>query len=152
VRPAEEGELPAELGLRLHAVAAGLMRAFPGGDPDARLPPARLSALTRLAEAGWLGVGGLAEAAGVTPATASRLAAALVEGGWVVRRPDPEDGRAVRLEATKAGRRLVERARARKAERIRSLLEPMEPGEVRRLRRAVAILERKLEGPAQAAR
>ncbi|HSL81432.1 MAG TPA: MarR family transcriptional regulator [Thermoanaerobaculia bacterium] len=38
--------------------------------------------------------------------TASRVVKALVEKGYVERRPHPEDGRAVQLLATEAGRRL----------------------------------------------
>ena len=46
-----------------------------------------------------------------TPATASRAVDILEEFGFVTRRPDAADGRAIRLAATAKGRRWVQRRR-----------------------------------------
>lgn len=46
----------------------------------------------------------------VAPSSCTRLVGRLVELGWVERRPDPDDGRAVVVAATPVGRRQLARA------------------------------------------
>ena len=62
--------------------------------------------------------------------TASRVVSALERKGYVTRDSDPRDGRAVRLTATAAGRRLVGRIRGDLVEEKKRLLEEF-PEEVR---------------------
>lgn len=50
----------------------------------------------------------LAEQLGVAPTTASSVIARLVKKGWVVRRKSPDDGRAIALSLTKAGRAMAD--------------------------------------------
>ena len=46
----------------------------------------------------------------VAPSSCTRLVGHLVELGWVERRPDPDDGRAVVVAVTPVGRRQLARA------------------------------------------
>lgn len=59
--------------------------------------------------------------------TASRVVAALERKGYVTRTDHPEDGRAVVLRVTSAGRRLHDRIRADLVEEARRLLQDFEP-------------------------
>lgn len=77
---------------------------------------ATLVVLHRLAEAGPLRAGALAERVHMDPSQVSRAVAVLVRDGAVERRADPHDGRATLLVATATGRSMAERfARARAA-------------------------------------
>ena len=67
--------------------------------------------LAAVVDGGPLRLGTLAERIGTTDATASRTVDSLLALGFVQRRPDEEDRRAVKIAATAAGRRLVVRRR-----------------------------------------
>jgi len=110
---------------RLHSGAIHLLRAVRARDAEAGLSPARLSALSVLVFAGPRSLGRLADAEQVRPPTMSALVRGLEGAGRVRRRPDPDDARAGRLEATARGRRLLERARARRLETLTGMLEPL---------------------------
>ncbi|HVW45511.1 MAG TPA: MarR family transcriptional regulator [Solirubrobacterales bacterium] len=83
--------------------------------------------LVVLGSRGPQGVAALAEEIAVTPPTASRLCDRLVRKGLVRRREDRHDRRAVRLELTAAGRRLVDAVTARRREEIGRLLDAVGP-------------------------
>ncbi|HEX4812415.1 MAG TPA: MarR family transcriptional regulator [Nonomuraea sp.] len=72
----------------------------------------------------------LAEAACIDPSTVSRHVAALVAGGLVDRRPDPQDGRAALLVATDAGRELCEAARRRRVATVARIVQEWTPQDV----------------------
>lgn len=72
--------------------------------------------LAHLVTDGPLRQGELSEVALLDPSTVSRRVGQLVAHGLVERQSDPDDGRAVRLAATDAGRALFERVRARRRE------------------------------------
>jgi DNA-binding MarR family transcriptional regulator len=74
--------------------------------------------------------------------TMTKVVAGLEAGGLVRRRADPEDARAVRLEATRRGTKLLEESRRRRVERLAGALQALRPEEVDVLARAAAILER----------
>jgi DNA-binding MarR family transcriptional regulator len=63
----------------------------------------------------------LAARAGVSRATITRLLDGLVGAGLAVRRPDPEDGRARRVELSAAGRRMVRELAPAQARRLGAL-------------------------------
>ena len=84
-------------------------------DLELDLSPARFSALASLLfHGGPMRLSELARFERVRPPTITRLVRDLERDGLVSRRPDPDDGRAWRVGVTAAGRRLVERSRARK--------------------------------------
>jgi DNA-binding MarR family transcriptional regulator len=102
-------------------------------------------ALRAVVQDGPLSVNDLAGALVLDKSSASRLARGLVEGGLVGRVADPDDARAVHLEATAAGRALHERIAQDLAREYGSLLADFSDAErarvveaVRRLAGAVA--------------
>ena len=73
--------------------------------------PTQAQILARMAARGRSRVSDLAAEFGVSQPTLSDAVAALVRKGLLERQPDPEDGRAVRLHLTGAGRAVAEAAR-----------------------------------------
>ena len=65
----------------------------------------------------------------------------LESDGLVRRRPHPSDGRAVSIEATTRGRRLLQQARARRIETVAAKLGDLSQAELGLLRQAAELLE-----------
>jgi DNA-binding MarR family transcriptional regulator len=78
----------------------------------------------------------------VRPPTMTKVIAGLEAGGLVRRRVDPQDARAVKLEATARGTRLLQEGRRRRVERLAGALRTLAPAEIDVLARAAAIMER----------
>jgi DNA-binding MarR family transcriptional regulator len=94
---------------------------------------------------GPIGVNELALHLGLDGSTVTRQATALVDRGFVSRRPDPTDGRAVLLSLTAAGRREVERVRAARLARLRETVADWEPVDVSTLATLLDRLNRSLD-------
>ncbi|MGH7476682.1 MAG: MarR family winged helix-turn-helix transcriptional regulator [Longimicrobiales bacterium] len=133
---------------QLHSAAIQLLRRVRAEDRASGLTPARLSALSVLVFGGPCQVGELAAAEQVSAPTMSALVSALEADGLIRRRRDRGDRRAVILEATAAGRRLMRRGRARRVRALRQLLEPFDRSERALLERAVTLLQSALGGQA----
>lgn len=129
---------------RLHSAAIHLLRRVRRTDHATGLSPARLSALSALVFGGPHTVGELAVQEQVTAPTTSRLVQALEDAGLVERRPDPDDGRLVRIAATPEGARVLLRARREQVEHLAERLRGLSPDEVAGLGRAAEIIERLL--------
>jgi len=86
-------------------------------------------------------VGSLARREGVATPTMTRIADALVRDRLVARAAVDGDRRQVRLAPTDEGRRLMERGRARRIERLAGELASLEPARLAALERALEILE-----------
>ena len=93
------------------------------------LTPSQLQLLEPLAPGERLTVGRLAEAAGVSAPTATRMLDGLERNGVVSRSADGADRRCVNVGLTKSGRELVLRKRAAVAERRAELFERLDAGE-----------------------
>ena len=89
----------------------------------------------------------LCHAEQVQPPTMTRIVAALVEAGLVVREPDPTDGRVAWVRVTPDGRRLLERSRRRKEAYLAKALRSLDPEELGTLEAASDILERLTDAP-----
>ena len=74
-----------------------------------------MAALVTVADHGPMRLGDLARHEGVTPATLSRIVAALEEEGYAERTVDSEDRRSSWLEVTDSGRRLLAQVRRDRA-------------------------------------
>jgi DNA-binding MarR family transcriptional regulator len=72
----------------------------------------------------------------------TKVVAGLESAGLVRRRDDAEDARAVRLEATARGTKLLQEGRRRRVDRLASLLQSLSADELDVLGRAAAIIER----------
>jgi DNA-binding MarR family transcriptional regulator len=126
---------------RLHSAAIHLLRRAAEEDRAAGLSRARLSALSVVVFRGPITLGELAAAEGVRSATMTGIVNGLERDGLVRRRPHGRDRRAVQVEATAAGRRLLERARARRIEHIVSKLDDLSDDDLELLRRAAELVD-----------
>jgi DNA-binding MarR family transcriptional regulator len=78
----------------------------------------------------------------VKPPTMTKVIAGLEAAGLTRRRVDAEDARAVRLEATARGTKLLEEGRRRRVERLAAALQASAQEELDLLAQAAAIIER----------
>jgi DNA-binding MarR family transcriptional regulator len=121
--------------LALHRVLSDLTRMLQFRDRDRicchDVSVTQCYALEALVERGELTLNQLAAELYLDKSTASRVVDALVAKGYAARRPHPEDGRAVQLEATRAGRRLYETIDAELLTEVRGVASGFTP-EVRR--------------------
>ena len=125
----------------MHSAAIHLLRRAADQDRSSGLSPARLSALSVVVFRGPLTLGELAGAEGVRSATMTGIVNGLEGEGLVRRRPHSSDGRAVLIEVTAAGRRLLARARAGRIEAVAGRLEDLSEAELALVRQAAELLE-----------
>ena len=132
---------PAEVADRLHSAAIHLLRRIRRVDEESGLSAARLSALSVLVFGGPTTLGQLARAEQVTAPTMSRLVSALQRDGLVERTPHADDRRAVVIGATRAGRTILERGRARRIAELVGLLDGLAPSDLAVLAAASRLVE-----------
>jgi DNA-binding MarR family transcriptional regulator len=137
IAPVDATALAARLRLGVTRLARRLRQ-----EAEAGVSPSMLSALSSAERRGSLTMRDLCHAEQVQPPTMTRIVAALVEAGLVVREPDPIDGRVAWVKVTPDGRRLLERSRRRKEAYLAKALRSLEPEELRTLEAAAEILER----------
>ncbi len=101
-----------------------------------------MSALSVLAFAGPMRVSDLARVEQVKPPTMTRIVAALVAQGLVRRRPVAGDARAVILEPTRLGAKVMKDGRRRRVERLAAALKQLTTDDLDVLARAAALTER----------
>ncbi len=105
------------------------------------ISPARMAILDAIAGMPGCGVGDIAEKLDLTPPTVSVGVHRLEESGFVERKPDPEDGRSIRLFLTRRGQALQRRIQANHLKKFRLLLSGLTPEEQQEL---VDLLQRAL--------
>lgn len=125
----------------LHSATVHLLRVVRSVDAQMGVSPARASVLSILVFGGPRTVGGLARAEDVRSPTMSGIVNGLEADGLARRRTSAEDTRAVVVEATAKGRRLIERGRARRNELLGQLLAGATDAELDVLARAAALME-----------
>jgi DNA-binding MarR family transcriptional regulator len=103
-----------DLADRLHSTAIYLLRQVRVQDAATGLAPARLSALSVLVFGGAMSLNKLAQAEQVRPPTMSRIVDALESEGLIRRTVNPQDRRAVVLEATEKGAAILWQGRKRR--------------------------------------
>jgi DNA-binding MarR family transcriptional regulator len=108
---------------------------------DSGLSPSQLSALVAIERHGSLTLGELAAHEGVAPPTVTGVVARLEADGNVERRPDPNDGRVVRVEVTPKGLDLVLRARERKDVWLTGRVAQLSAAELDQLAGALDVLD-----------
>ncbi len=128
------------LASQLNSAAIHLVRRLRRADESLGVTPARLSALSVLVFGGPSRISDLAAAEQVAGPTMSKIVAGLEAEGLVTRRPDPDDRRAVLITATARGRRLMERGRAQRVERLAAELASLPDPDIATLSRAARIL------------
>ena len=132
---------------RLHSAAIHLLRYVRQEDAAAGITATRLSALSVLVAGGARTVGELAAAEQVRPPTMTKIVTGLEEAGLVRRRPDRDDARSVRVEATAKGRQLLQRARKRRVESLAAHLTGLRRADLDVLRNAAGLIEDALRDP-----
>ena len=131
----------AELAARLRLAVTRLARRL-RQEAEAGITPSMLSALSSAERQGPVTMRDLCTAEQVQPPTMTRIVAALVAAGLVVREPDPQDGRVAWVKVTPEGRRLLERSRRRKEAFLARALRDLDPRDVAALEAAADVLER----------
>ena len=142
IAPVDATALAARLRLGVTRLARRLRQ-----EAETGVTPSMLSALSSVERQGSLTMRDLCHAEQVQPPTMTRVVAALVEAGLVVREQDPTDGRVTWVRVTTEGRRLLERSRRRKEAYLAKSLRSLEPEELRTLEAAAGILERLTDRP-----
>jgi DNA-binding MarR family transcriptional regulator len=135
---------------RLHSAAIHLLRRVRRVDEESGLTAARLSTLSVLVFGGPATLGELARTEQVSAPTMSRLVRGLERDGLVTRQANDRDGRSVLLEASPAGRRLLERGRERRISELAGLFDGLSLSEVETLSAASDIIETALSRPPSA--
>lgn len=125
---------------RLSMALGRLTRVLRRDNPSG-LGPGSISALATVVRSGPLRLGDLAAREGVTPPTLTRIVVALREGGYLIKTPDPNDGRATQVEATPAAVELITGTKSLRAGALRSRLAALPPDDLAALVRAVPVIE-----------
>jgi DNA-binding MarR family transcriptional regulator len=124
-------------------MAEGLIRLWRSlVPPTAELTTPQAYALGTIVLQGPLRMGALAAELGVTVPTASRTVDALAARGLVLRESDPDDARAVRVAATRAGIEDQRERRRRFTERLGALMDDLSDHERRQLAESLETLNR----------
>ena len=129
---------------RLHSAAIHLLRRLRVEDKALGLTGPRASALSVIVFRGPLTMGALAEAEQVRRPTITRLIDGLERRGLARRVADPADGRVLLVEATAAGKRLLQKGRARRVERLTRGVAQLSQDDQQVLARAADLMEESL--------
>jgi DNA-binding MarR family transcriptional regulator len=124
----------------IHSAALRLLRRARTADREMDLDGPRASALSVLVYGGPLPLSRLADAERVSPPAMTKTVAALEAAGLASRRRSTDDRRVVLVQATPAGRRLLERGRAARVRLIAKLIADLPERDRRTLNRAAHIL------------
>ncbi|MEO7123286.1 MAG: MarR family transcriptional regulator [Lacisediminihabitans sp.] len=135
----------AELATRLTLALGRLNRRMVAGGQG--LSHGVLSALSTIVKFGPLRLGDLAQQERIGAPATSRIVARLETDKLVMRKGDPQDGRAVMIAATAAGIELIKRARAARTEVVTNLLRSLDDAERTSLLSALPVLEGLVDSP-----
>ncbi|MCO1658446.1 MarR family transcriptional regulator [Pseudonocardia sp. S2-4] len=135
----EQTELT-ELAARLRLAVGRLNRRI-RIDGHEQTPPLQLSALVTVEQHGPLRLSELARREAVTAPTMSRVLAALDEQGLVIRTPDPNDARGVRIVLSELGARRLNEVRSTRTALVARRLERLTADQRGRLADALPALE-----------
>lgn len=130
-------EKASRLRISLTRVARTLDREVESGN----LTRTQLWVLGTVSRLGPLGLGELAAIEHLNPTMLSRIVGKLVDAGLLHRVPDPQDGRAARVEATAAGAELHERRRLERTRLLMTLLDQISAQDAGALIAALPALE-----------
>ena len=108
---------------------------------EAPIGPGAFSTLWTITGSGPTRLSDLAHAEGVTRPTMTRIVDALEQRGYVTRRPDPDDGRAQLVVATRRGRALISQGRAIRVKALASRIETLPPEQASLIDSTITLLE-----------
>lgn len=127
---------------QLHSIAIHVLRRARVTDKESGLTPERLSLLSILAYAGPKSISELAAIEMVSLPAITRIVNYLEDLGLVARDRRSDDGRVVRVTATKAGLELMEEGRRRRVEHVANELSNLGGLELMVVSEATNILEK----------
>jgi DNA-binding MarR family transcriptional regulator len=130
----------AEVAARLRLTLGRLHRRLRSRTPSS-LTSSQVSALASVEELGPVRLSDLALAEGVSLPTLSRLVGSLETQRLLVRKPDPDDGRAAQLHITPKGRAELDRLRTERSAVLLERLATLDPGQRAALVDALDALE-----------
>jgi DNA-binding MarR family transcriptional regulator len=133
-----------DLADRLHSTAIHLLRLVRVQDAATGVAPARLSALSVIVFGGPISLNDLARAEQVRPPTMSRIVDALESAGLAKRSVNPNDRRAITIEATKKGTEMLQQGRRRRVEMLARKLAGLTREELRHLEAGLVSLQNAL--------
>jgi DNA-binding MarR family transcriptional regulator len=136
-----------ELADRLHTAAIHLLRQVRVQDSATGLPPARLSALSVLVFGGAMSLNALAKAEQVRPPTMSRIVDALEADKLIRRTVNPQDRRAVVLEATEKGTAILWQGRKRRVKFLAKHLSRLSEPERKQIDGAIKAIQKAMTQP-----
>jgi DNA-binding MarR family transcriptional regulator len=126
---------------RLRAAIGRLSRQLNASVADIGFSPSQLSVLGTVARRGPIGIGELADLEGINPTMLSRIVGKLSDADLIERIADPDDGRAVVVQTTAAGRKVHERVQDQRSKAIAARLEKMPDLQAAQLLAALPALE-----------
>jgi DNA-binding MarR family transcriptional regulator len=131
-----------DLADRLHSTAIHLLRQVRVHDAATGIAPARLSALSVLVFGGAMSLNDLARAEQVRPPTMSRIVDALESEGLARRTVNPQDRRAVVIEATEKGTAILWQGRKRRVKFLARRLSRLSDAERKQIESAVQAIQK----------
>jgi DNA-binding MarR family transcriptional regulator len=131
-----------DLADRLHSTAIHLLRQVKVQDAATGIAPARLSALSVLVFGGAMSLNDLARAEQVRPPTMSRIVDALESEGLARRTVNPQDRRAVVIEATEKGTAILWQGRKRRVKFLARRLSRLSEAERKQIENAVQAIQK----------
>jgi DNA-binding MarR family transcriptional regulator len=140
----QESEIE-QLADRLHSTAIHLLRLVRAEDAKSGIGPAQLSALSVIVFGGPVSLNDLARAEQVRPPTMSRIVDALEAAGLARRGANPEDRRAVIIEATPKGTSILQKGRKLRVRFLASHLAALSSAERDQIEKAVLALQKALQ-------
>lgn len=126
---------------KLRGVISKLARELNATATDEGLTPTQASVLGLIAFRGPLGLTELAQREGLNPTMLSRVVGRLTELELIQRDSNPDDLRAVRVEATDAGRHLHERVKLLRTQALGACLDQLPDESARTIVAALPALE-----------
>jgi DNA-binding MarR family transcriptional regulator len=126
---------------RLRAAIGRLSRQLNASVADVGFSPSQLSVLGTVGRRGPIGIGELAELEGINPTMLSRIVGKLSDAGLIERIAHPDDGRAVVVQTTAAGRKLHQRVQDQRSKAIAARLQNLPEGQAAQLLAALPALE-----------
>lgn len=130
-----------ELVSRLRIAVAKISRSMDRQIGSGEMTRTQIQVLGTAVRKGPMRLSDLAELEGLNPTMLSRIVAKLDAGGYIRRLPDPDDLRAVRIEATDEGRRVQRRLRDERSALMEARLAGLPPETADRLMEALPALE-----------
>jgi DNA-binding MarR family transcriptional regulator len=131
-----------DLADRLHSTAIHLLRQVRVEDAATGIAPARLSALSVLVFGGAMSLNDLARAEQVRPPTMSRIVDALEAEGLARRTVNPQDRRAIAIEATEKGTAILWQGRKRRVKFLAKRLLRLSEAERKQIELAVQAIQK----------